>query len=308
MQVVLEGHGRLQLRFPRGGNGGKAVQDQAGAAQVVGGNIVIQRSGAVGQVAEFQRQFFPDARGHPFKAGYLLQSGFPVFVRAGQVGAQSFHVQAVQFPQAGEQLFKLVRKEPAAAHARVHGNMDGQRFSVQPGQGIVMHGFFHGGDEGAPAVQHDFLPLFRKGGPQDIRPRAASRLADAPGFPHVRDAEEGDPLRVQRAAHLFQAVAVGGRLHHGHVIFPLGRLLDDVQVVADGPKVDFGPGAGRAGGWHGGERRRVEKSGRKRPKRKKLSAFMHVMPDGFLSVSFSSVKREAEGPFFVLQDSHDRAF
>lgn len=83
-------------------------------------------------------------------------------------------------------------------------------------------------------------------------------LADAPGLPHVRDAEEGDPLRVQCPAHLFQAVAVGGRLHHGHVIFPLGRLLDDVQVMADGSKVDFGPGAGRAGGWHGGERRQVE--------------------------------------------------
>ena len=74
-----------------------------------------------------------------------------------------------------------------------------------------------------------------------------------------RAAEEGDPLCVQCPADLFQTVAVGGRLHHGHVIFPFVRLLDDVQVVADGPEVDFGPGAGRAGGWHGGERRLVER-------------------------------------------------
>ena len=207
-------------------------------------------------MAVLQGQFFPDAGGHLFKAGNLPEGDFPVLVRAGQVRAQPFHVQAVQFPQAGEQFFKLVRQESAAAHARIHGDMDGKRLPVQPRQGIVVHGFLDGGDEGPPAVQHDFLPFLRKGGTQDIGPGAASRLADAPRFPHVGDSEEGDAFRIQGAADLFQPVTVGCRLYHGHVIFTLGRLLDDVQVMADGPEVDFGPGAGGAGNWHDGERRR----------------------------------------------------
>ena len=173
-------------------------------------------------------------------------------------------MQAVQFSQAGKQFFKLVRQESSAAHSRIHGKVDGQRLSVQPRQGIVMLCFLHGGNEGAPAVQHDFLPFLRERGAQDVRAGAAARLADAPGFPHIGHPEESDAFRIQRAANLFQPVAVGACLHDGHVIFPFGRLLDDIQVMADGPEVDFGPGAGRAGCWHGWKMaERLEKEGRR---------------------------------------------
>ena len=263
-QAGKKGHGRLQLRGPWGGNGGKTVQHQAGAAHVVGGNFIIQGGGAVGQVAILQGQFLPDAGGHPFKEGDLPERDFPVLVRAGQVCSQAFRMQAVQFSQAGKQFFKLVRQESAAAHSRIHGKVDGQRLSVQPRQGIVMRGFLHGGNEGAPAVQHDFLPFLRERGAQDVRAGAAARLADAPGFPHIGHPEESDAFRIQRAANLFQAVAIGAGLHDGHVIFPFGRLFDDIQVMADGPKVDFGPGAGRAGCWHGWRMaERLKKEGRR---------------------------------------------
>ena len=57
-------------------------------------------------------------------------------------------------------------------------------------------------------------------------------------------------------------MAVGACLHDGHVIFPFGRLLDDIQVMADGPEVYFGPGAGRAGCWHDSRMaERLEKRG-----------------------------------------------
>lgn len=249
----LEGHDRLEFGLEPG-EGGAAVEHEAGADEVGGVGLVGEEAGGVGEMNPEPGTRSPEGRGETLDEGVelveLLFGEFRVFVGGGEVGAEAGEAEVGEGVDVGDGGGGLIGEDAAAAHAGVDGEVDIEGLAGGGGEGVEVGGFVEGGEAGDPAVGDDFGAFFIEAGAEEVDGGLDVGGGEAAGFADIGDAEEGEVLVIEGAGEGFEAVAVGVGFDDGHEMLA-AEIAGHGEVVAEGGEVDFGPGAGGADGGVG---------------------------------------------------------